>query len=146
MPDVIITADSTPDYDNLGPDTYWSCEQWIEWHKALKTKYGKEVGDQKWQTAWDKQDSFEHDYNWCKYDGTFNAYVRAENLNATWWLPNVLNSVGTSVENLGGALTSGTKAAENTANVLKYAVPAIVILVIVIGIVWIFKNAKGVIS
>lgn len=115
-----ITADSKPDYDEFGVDDYWSCDDWINWHKALKKKFGKQVADKTWTEAWNKQDSFESDFNWCKYQGTFNSYVRAENLNATWWLPNILNSIT-------GIAEDASDAAKNTSNVLKVVIPVLVV-------------------
>lgn len=122
-----ITADSQPDYDSFGIDSYWSCNEWIQWHIALKAKNAA-TANEIWQTAWDKQDSFEHDYNWCKYSGVFNKYVRENNLDATWWLPNILNSAADSAENLANSVTSSTQAAENVGKVLKYLLPTVVIL------------------
>lgn len=115
-----ITADSVPDYDNWGPDDYWTCDDWVLWHKLLKQKYGKKSADSTWTTAWNKQDSFEHNYNWCKYEGVFNKYVQDENLNATWWLPNILNSATTVVENAGDT-------AVNASKIIKWVIPVLVI-------------------
>lgn len=116
----LITADSKPDYDEWGYDDYWSCDDWIEWHKKLKAKFGKQIADQTWLQAWNAQGSFESNYNWCKYGGAFNTYVRNEKLNASWWLPNILNSVTGVAEDAGDA-------AKNTSNVLKVVIPVIIV-------------------
>lgn len=115
-----ITADSIPDYDEWGYDSYWSCDDWINWHKALKAKFGKTSADKTWTEAWNKQDGFESNYNWCKYQGVFNTYVKAENLNATWWLPNILNNVT-------GVAEDASDAAKNVSNVIKVIIPVVVI-------------------
>lgn len=137
-----ITADSIPDYDSWGPDTYWSCNDWISWHVELKKKYGKDVANKTWQSAWDKQDSFEHNYNWCKYSGVFNKYVQAEGLDATWWLPNILNAAGDATENLASGVTNSAQAAENVAKVLKYLLPTVVILAAIGVLVYVAKQFK----
>lgn len=116
----IITADSEPVYDSLGWGDYWSCDDWLEWHKALKKKFGSAIADPKWVQAWNAQTSFSAPMSWCKYGGVFNEYVRKEKLNVTWWLPNLLNSVTSVAEDAGDA-------AKNTSNVLKVAIPIIII-------------------
>lgn len=48
----LIDSASTPDYDGWGVDTHWTCEDWVNWHKALVEKYGKEQADEMWVSAW----------------------------------------------------------------------------------------------
>lgn len=116
-----ITAESVPDYDAWGPDDYWSCNDWTTWHDALKRKFGKDVANKMWLEAFEKQDSFEHAINFCKYDGAFNSYVRAQGLDAaSWWLPNILNDTTTVVENAGDAVV-------NTSKAVKWIIPSLVI-------------------
>jgi hypothetical protein len=132
---VIITADSVPDYDAWGPDNYWSCEDWIAWHKALKDKYGKATADTTWQTAWNKQDSWEHNYNWCKYGADFNAYVNAEKLSATHLLSDVIAG-GTRI---GGNVIG---AAEGATNTVRWIIPALIIIVVIGALVYFGKKYK----
>lgn len=122
-----ITADSIPDYDSYGIDDYWSCVDWINWHKALKAKYSKTVADQTWQNAWDKQDSFEHAYNWCKYGSTFNSYVNSQGLDASNIFGDVISGGTKITENVIGGATA-------TSKVLKYAIPVLAII-LVIGLI-----------
>lgn len=119
-----ITADSIPDYDSWGPDDYWSCEDWIAWHKALKNKYGKPTADSTWLNAWNKQDAFEHNYSWCKYAGQFNSYVNSENLAVSHLLSDIIAG-GT---NVGSNVIEG---ATNTSKVFKWLIPTVIILVVI---------------
>lgn len=128
-----ITADSIPDYDDWGIDEYWSCDDWITWHKLMKQKYSKTYADQHFMEAWNKQDTFESNYNWCKYNGTFNSYARQENLNVTWWLPNILNNVS-------GVAEDASDAVKSTSNILKIAVPALIIIAAIGGLVFAAKK------
>ena len=32
----VTTWNTVPNYDEWGSDTYWSCEDWIQYHKLLK--------------------------------------------------------------------------------------------------------------
>lgn len=120
MPTYTITADSVPDYDNWGPDDYWSCNDWITWHKELKKKYTKAEADKKWIAAWEQQGGTEHNANWCKYSGSFNEYVRKEKLDVSNFIANILNDATTVIENAGDTAVSATK-------ILKWVVPGIVI-------------------
>lgn len=135
MATYIINADSLPDYDSWGPDDYWSCVDWIDWHKALKVAIGKVEADKKWLSYWNDQDSFEHDFNWCKYNTNFNNYIKSENLPVSHLLADLINA-GTSVgENVIGAATTTTK-------VLKYIVPAVVIIVVLGLVIYFSKRYK----
>lgn len=133
-----ITADSTPVYDTWGWADYWSCEDWIAWHKALKDKYGKAKADAMWLSAWNAQDSFEHDYNWCKYGASFNAYVNAENLPVTHLLSDVISGV----TNIGSNVITG---ATNTSKTLKWLVP-VVLVIVIIGVLIYFGNKYKIFS
>lgn len=53
MPNEPITADSLPDYDDWGWDTYWSCSDWVEWHRLNKEKYGLEAANYRFKNAYE---------------------------------------------------------------------------------------------
>lgn len=128
----IITSDSIPDYDNWGIDDYWSCTDWINWHKTLKAKLGKPQADQVWLTAWNKQDFFEHNLSWCKYASSFNDYVKNENLAVSHLLADTFSGVTNIGENLVDSATA-------TSKVIKYLIPGIII-VAAIGLLFYFVN------
>lgn len=133
----IITAESKPDYDDWGIDSYWSCSQWIEYHKALKNKYGKDQANQFWLTAWEKQDTFEHDLSWCKYDSSFADYFADQGIDVGHIISKLFGSAGKvvdAVENVAESATSSTKA-------LKFVVPT---LIVTLGIFLIFYGYKKV--
>lgn len=135
MPEYNITADSVPDYDSWGPDDYWSCQNWIDWHKAMKARYGKQEADQKWLNAWNDQDAFEANYNWCKYSASFNTYVNGEGLNVTHLLSDTVAG-GTKVgENIIGGAT-------NISKILKWLIPTLVILTAIGLIIYFGKRYK----
>lgn len=48
----VITADSKPEYDKWGPDNHWSCDDWVNWHKAMVAKFGEAEADLRWRNAW----------------------------------------------------------------------------------------------
>jgi hypothetical protein len=75
-----ITYQSTPDYDNWGPDTYWSPEDWINWHKALKQQYGKAKADDLWLKAYHRAGAFGEEYSYRSFSTPFRVYAKQEGL------------------------------------------------------------------
>ncbi len=130
----IITADSKPDFDEWGPDNYWSCEEWIYWHGTLKKKYGAVEANSKWLTAWDSQSADEHNYNWCKYSTEFNNFLKREGIKgASNLLANSIVSATDIIENTGNAARKATKTVD-------FLIPVIVILVIALAATYVYKN------
>ena len=128
-----ITASSTPDYDNWGWDSFWSCAEWIAWHKALKNAYGQDQANAIFTAAWEKQDSFEHAYNWCKYNSTFYNYIKK---NFPDEQGNVFATIINSVSNVAEGVNT-------TANVAKFLLPAAAIALAIWGGKQLFgKNGK----
>jgi hypothetical protein len=50
-----INADSYPDYDEWGPDNYWSLTDWQTFYDKLIQKYGADEGSRRWLDAWWRQ-------------------------------------------------------------------------------------------
>lgn len=113
----------SPDYDNWGPDSYWSCGDWKRFAEQLVAAYGKEQALVVFGAYWDQQDSFEHAYNWCKYDGDFVAYFKSlgvtddRNPFAKGWgiAGDAISTVGNTVEG-----------AKNASGMVKYLIPVLV--------------------
>jgi hypothetical protein len=116
----IITWDSKPDYDGWGWDDYWSCADWITWHKELVKKFGKDKANQLWLTAWQQQDPFESNYSWCKYDTAFSNYLKSQGIDVGHLLSKVINTGGNVIENVG-------EAADSTTKILKWVLPVALI-------------------
>ena len=121
-----ITADSIPNHDGWGPDTYWSCLDWIDWHKALVAKYGKEKADKIWVTHYDQSSWGAHEINCSTYNDEFKTYVKKQGLDKkSSILTRVYRAEG-AVDNVGAPIRDVGGAIGNTAKVLKYAIPALV--------------------
>lgn len=123
-----ITAQSTPDYDGWGWDTYWSTTQWIVWHKRLVEEYGIEKANEIWSLAWGNQGTLDHPYNYYKYDSTFVQYFDSQGIDVGWWGSKILTSTTTAVadtvEDVTNAVDNLSDGILSTSNVLKVAVPA----------------------
>lgn len=119
-----ITADSEPDYDAWGIDEYWSCTDWIEWHKALAAKYGREQANSIWSQAWDKQGAWEHNYSWCKYNCDWSKYLLSQGIDASWLLPKAFCGLSNIVTNTIGVGENVTGAAKTVSKVVTVALIA----------------------
>lgn len=126
-----ITADSVPDYDAWGPDDYWSCSDWIQWHRELVKRYGKEQANVIWISAADKT-SFGGHEEFCRYDSSFANYFKQNGIDVGNILSHIANTGSNVVENIGDAAGTTTK-------ILKWLIPTAIVLA-VIGVFIYFGN------
>ena len=122
-----ITADSEPDYDNWGPDSYWSCSEWVEWHKALVKKYGLSEANSKFKLAWDKQDPFEHGISACRYDSGVVAYFRSQGVDIRSFVSAILLPLFETTANVADTTIDASKGIDSTIKVLRGLLPLAVV-------------------
>src|SRR3990167_8354248 len=72
----IITADSEPDLDEWGYDDYWLINNWIEWHKMMKKKYGVEIANSRFIQWWNKQSSGANPIDARSFNSVFRNYAK----------------------------------------------------------------------
>lgn len=121
--DYKVTAASTPDYDVWGPDgCKWSAQDWINWHKAMVTAYGKPTADDKWAMAYDKSSYGASEIGYSTGNPDFKEYVLAQNLqkkstilSKVYKAEGTLNALGEPIRNVGQTITNITETAANTA-------------------------------
>lgn len=121
-----ITADSIPNHDGWGPDTYWSCLDWIDWHKALIYKNGKESADKIWATHYDQSSWGAHEIKCATYNDEFKDYVKKQGLDKKSSILARVYRAEAAIDNIGEPIRDVGIAAGNAAKVLKYALPALV--------------------
>lgn len=123
----IITADSEPDYDEWGPDCFWGCSEWIQWHKAQKAKYGKAAADANFSAAWSKNGWGSAPLDCRTFNSEFRNYMRTEKLlDAAIGNAAIVRPIGAASDVLKDAsevittVSSQTKnAAENAGNLVN---------------------------
>lgn len=139
-----ITHESTPDYDGWGWDSYWSAQQWIDWHKALSAQYGITQANNLFKEAWFEQGIWEHGYNWYKYNKEFVAYFKSQGVNVGNTISNFLVSTTTAIDNIvdgaGNVIDNTTGAASNLTNTAGKILPAL-LTIAGLGIAYIFYRA-----
>lgn len=129
----ITTWNIAPDYDAWGSDTWWDCNEWMQWHAQLKNHFGREIANQIWDYAFAKQGQFSGALDCRTFNTKFRQYVRAEGLNPyanAGALQIILNPSGSLLELLGGASDAIGGAGEGVGSlgkVLKYLVPVAIL-------------------
>ena len=66
-------ASSTPDYDDLFFDSWWTANDWLSWHKALKAQYGLDEANVRFVNAWQKQTAGSTPLDARSFDSNFLA-------------------------------------------------------------------------
>jgi len=124
----VITADSTPDLDTWGWDSFWGCDQWVLWHRLNKKKYGSVEANKKFTYYWNEQGFGAHALGCRTVDSDFRNYVRAEGMWDMVWqsaegLKLILQPAGSILET-GGTVGAGIgQGLEATSQVLKWLLP-----------------------
>ena len=107
-----ITADSVPEFDMpFNPfDSAWGVYEWIEWHKAMKAKYGQSEANSRFSQAWFvDQSAFSTPYNFWKYNNEFVDYFKKQGIEVGHFLSNTLINTGEAVVNVSEGVASASK-------------------------------------
>lgn len=71
------SAAAMPDFDDWGWDDYWSADDWIEWHAAMKQEYGLRDANQTFLAYWHEQGFGSATRDARTFDASFREYARA---------------------------------------------------------------------
>ena len=103
----VINWNTVPDYDEWGVDNWWSCEDWITWHKKLVEHFGKKIANDIWNYAFAKSGNLSGNLDCRTFNSSFRTYVSSNGLepyaNAGILTP-VLEGYGTASDLVSGAL------------------------------------------
>ena len=94
---------ATPVFDGWGWAEYWSANDWLTWHRAMKSALGLDIANARFLTEWNKQGFAAAPLNARTFDAAFREYARANGFlsglygNAQWASP-VLNTYGSANE------------------------------------------------
>lgn len=122
---------STPDYDGWWFDSWWTAQDWLTWHRALKAAYGLEEANRIFVTAWQRQGIGAGPLDARSFDTSFREYARANGfLDGLYWgLGSLARPIGTTTD-IGSAVTEGVS---TVAGIGRWAIPA---AAIVLGYLW----------
>lgn len=137
-----ITAYSAPDYDEWGWDTYWSAEDWMDYHKALVGEYGKKDGNRRFVEAWHAGPSFMvARANYLSFKPVFINYMEKQGIyNALndGIAKLVTDSTRVVAETPGAVIAT----AQNTVKVIRWLIPALVLIALVVAFVFVRSKYK----
>jgi hypothetical protein len=113
--------DATPDYDGWGPDSWWTAQDWLTWHRSLKAKYGPDVANQKFINAWQKQGIGASPLDARSFDTSFRDYAKANGFfDALYYgAGSLTRPIGTATDVVAGV----TEGISSTASLTKYLIP-----------------------
>lgn len=160
-----INASSQPLYDTWGTADFWGCEDWMKWYDELRKVYSAEQSDYLWSKAWLDGVSSVSGGNGtapgsnyivdsvpldCR---TFNQSFRDfldqhSNLKSAVYSGLgglIAKPLGFGTDVVNGVITFGSntvKAAANTSQILKYAIPATIVILLIVLIVFGIKYSN----
>ena len=145
--DYTITAESKPDYDDWGWDDYWSANDWLLWHRALKAKYGLTEANIKFLTAWSHQGMFAKPIDARTFSSDFKRYARENDFYRGLYDPSVLSmllkTIGAGVDVIEGGteiISDTGKTLPAIGKIIKYGVPILLITLIFGAGWWAYNN------
>lgn len=103
----VTTYNTAPDYDEWGLDKSWDCQDWMQWHRLLKAKFGKEKAKIAWEYAYALSGALSSNLDCRTFNSSFRLYTKEEGLdpyaNAGLFTP-VLKGYGTASDIISGTL------------------------------------------
>jgi hypothetical protein len=137
-------ATSTPDYDDWGPDSWWTSSDWIIWHGALKRAYGLDEANRQFITAWENQSSLSAPIDARSFDEQFKNYARQNGFFDALFtgigglVGRVTSTTGDVVAGTTGAVSDVAGAVGTVGTLSKYLLPA---AVVAFGFLYFMANA-----
>jgi hypothetical protein len=139
----VTTWNTAPDYDQWGSDTYWTCEDWIMWHKLLKEKFGQNKANFMWDYAFAQSGNLSSNLNCRTFNSSFRTYVKDNGLNpfanAGIFTP-ILQGAG-SIQDVTGGILGGVTSFFSSSNV-KNILNVIAIGAVVVGGLYAYRTFK----
>lgn len=145
----LITWNSVPDYDEWGIDTFWNCNDWINWHKRLSEHFGESTATEIWNYAFSKSTNLSSNLDCNSINTDFRNYVKEHGLKPNTDL--ISETIGTTTDILSGALgttsnvTSGVFGTINSffgGSNLKKTINIVLIVGGIVGVAYVYKAFK----
>ncbi len=145
----LITWNNAPDYDEWGYDDFWSCDDWITWHKKLAEHFGEATATEIWNHAFKQTTNLSSNLDCNALDSSFRSYVKSHGLDVNNDL--VTQVIGTTSDVLSGALDTTSNVASGvfgTVNSLfgggnfKKTLNIVLIVGGVVGVAYVYNAFK----
>jgi len=143
----VITAQSTPDYDEFFKiDSYWSAQDWIDWHRALVRAFGKAEADRRFLKGFMGGGVLGSGFlathaDYRSFNKPFITYFKSQGQLWDAMNPGLFGSASkalatgyevtdNAIETAGNVANRGLNFVDNTTNWLQYVLVAVVIICI----------------
>jgi hypothetical protein len=146
-----ITADSKPVLDGWGWDSnYWSCDDWLSWHRLAAARYGVDKANQDFLTEWNKQTFGASTLDCRTINGSFREYIRSVGLLDALYdgaiIAKPLGAASDVISSGSNVVSSVASGAENTINTIAKVAPILIVVVIAIALfligIYIYKKSN----
>lgn len=114
-------ADSKPDYDGWGPDSWWTANDWMTWHRSLKARFGLDDANVRFVNAWQQQGALSAPLDARSFDTNFRDYAKANGFfDALYYgLGALAKPIGATTD----VITGVTQGVSTVANLAKFVIP-----------------------
>lgn len=114
-------ADSKPDYDGWGPDSWWTANDWMTWHRSLKARYGLDDANVRFVNAWQQQGALSAPLDARSFDTNFRDYAKTNGFfDALYYgLGALAKPIGATTD----VITGVTQGVSTVANLAKFVIP-----------------------
>lgn len=123
--------DATPDLDGWGWDSFWSAQDWLTWHAAVKARDGLDVANARFLAAWNQQSFGASPLDARSFDSGFREYARANGFLSGLYGngASIAQPLGL-VSDVASASTQVGAGIQNTGTLLKWLLPVAVLGVV----------------
>lgn len=126
---------ATPDFDEWGPDSYWSMDQWLIWHQSLLEAFGSPTATNIWVEAWNGRSGWgtvgDVRYDWVALNSDFRDYLTQHKTSGgITMLAAIQNPLGSLMGTGTDVVASTTTAVINATDTLKWLLPVAIIVVV----------------
>lgn len=118
-----LSADSVPDFDNWGPDNYWSCMAFALWFELMEEKYGFEYARQQFIGAWDIAVSFGSYHSDCIFNNQFRNFFNDRGIDVDDLLSSIVMPVVDAAGNVAQGASDAASGAGSTLTMLGKLLP-----------------------
>jgi hypothetical protein len=140
----VINWDTAPDTSADGRKVTWTCQDWSGWHKKIADKYGVARANEVWVQWWNKQIGLLDSRNFCETNCAWADYLEKAGAWQTSFLANINCKSTSAIKDVTNAtadtISNVAKGAKGVSSVLKWALPAAGILILVGGGFYVYKN------
>lgn len=111
----------------------WNCNDWMTWHKANVSKYGKDHANEVFLHYWNDLATGSHAIDCRSFDTNFRSYMKSVGL-----LDSLYSGIGIIAKPIGGA----TEAVTGVSKIFSLLPLLIIIVLIVLGAAYLQKRKK----